>query len=77
MQDDRMPKAVFYGELVPGKRIPGAPRKRYRDQLRRQLRAADIHEVDWETQLAKHKAGTTGGLLLRRESNSSNRTGGR
>ena len=79
MEDDRMPKAVdlFYGELVQGKRICGAPRKRYKDQLRRQLRAADIHEVDWETQAPgpKHKPGTTGGL--RRESNSSNRTGGR
>ena len=30
--------------------IRGAPRKRYKIQLRRQLRAADIHEVDWETQ---------------------------
>ena len=28
----------------------GASRKRHKDQLRRQLRAADIHEVDWETQ---------------------------
>ena len=49
MEDMRLPKAVFYGELYQGKRDRGAPRKRYKDQLRRQLRAADIPEKDWES----------------------------
>ena len=46
MQADRMANSVFYGELVQGKRIRGAPRKQYKDQLRKLPRA----EVDWETQ---------------------------
>ena len=49
MEDTRLPKAVFYGELKEGKRDRGAPRKRYKDQLRRQLKAADIPEDNWET----------------------------
>ena len=32
-----MPKAVFLKEIQEGKRDRGAPRKRYEDQLKRQL----------------------------------------
>ncbi|KAI8484474.1 hypothetical protein Bbelb_377450 [Branchiostoma belcheri] len=43
MEDSRMPKAVFYGELCQRKREKqGSPRKRFKDQLKRQLTAADI-----------------------------------
>ena len=35
MEDSRMPKAVFFGELKTGKRNRGAPKKRYKDQLKR------------------------------------------
>ena len=49
MEDSRMPKTVFYGELSQGKRNRGAPRKRFKDQLKRQLRAASIPEKDWES----------------------------
>ena len=34
MEDVRMPKAVFFSELQEGKRDRGAPRKRYKDQLK-------------------------------------------
>ena len=34
MEDKRMPKAVFFHELQEGKRDRGAPRKRYKDQLK-------------------------------------------
>ena len=37
MKDVRMPRAVFFSELQDEKRDRGAPRKRYIDQLKRQL----------------------------------------
>lgn len=49
MEDTRLPKAVFYGELCQGKRDRGAPRKRFKDQLKRQLRYAGISEKNWES----------------------------
>ena len=42
IEDVRMHKAVFFGELQEGKRDRGAPRKHYRDQLKRQLAQAGI-----------------------------------
>ena len=38
----RMSKAVFFSELQEGKHDRGAPRKCYRDQLKRQLAQAGI-----------------------------------
>ena len=35
MQDVRMPKAVFFSELQEGERDRDAPRKRYKDQLKK------------------------------------------
>ena len=55
MDDSRMPKAVFYSELCQGKRDRGAPRKRYKDQLKRQLNQADINSSEWE-QLAENRS---------------------
>ena len=37
MEDSRMPEAVFFGELREGKRKCGAPKKQYKDQLKKQL----------------------------------------
>jgi len=48
MPDTRMPKTVFYGELVQGKRNTGAPQKRFKDQLKKQLSQADINPKTWE-----------------------------
>ena len=42
MEDICMPKAVFFSEPQERKRICGAPRKRYKDQLKRQLAQAGI-----------------------------------
>ena len=42
IEDVRMPKAVFFSELQEGKHVCGAPRKRYNDQLKRQLAQAGI-----------------------------------
>ena len=48
MKDVRMPKAVFFSELQEGKRDRGAPRKRYKDQLKRQLAQAIISHQSWQ-----------------------------
>ena len=42
MEDIHMPKAVFFSELQEGKCGHGAPRKHYKDQLKRQLAQAGI-----------------------------------
>ena len=42
LEDVRIPKAVFFSELQEGKRNRGAPRKRYKDQLKRQLAQTGI-----------------------------------
>ena len=38
MEDSRLPKAVFYGELKEGSRKVGAPRLRYKDVFKRHLK---------------------------------------
>ena len=48
MEDTRMPRAVFSTELQEGKRDRGAPRKRYKDQLKRQLSQAGISHQSWQ-----------------------------
>jgi transcription termination factor 2 len=42
MEDTRLPKAVLFGELNLGSRSVGAPKKRYKDQLKKQLGLAGI-----------------------------------
>lgn len=49
MEDTRMPKAVLYAELCKGKRDRGAPRKCFKDQLKRQLGNVGIPEKNWES----------------------------
>ena len=48
MEDVRMPKAVFFSELQEGKRNRGALRKRYKDQLKRQLAQAGVSHQSWQ-----------------------------
>ena len=48
MEDVRMPKAVFFSELQEEKRDRGAPRKRYKDQLKRHLAQAGISHQSWQ-----------------------------
>ena len=62
MEDVRMPKAVFFSELQEGKRDRGAPRKHYKDQLKRQLAQAGISHQSWH-----QKASDTRQLALIRE----------
>ena len=48
MEDVRMPKAVFYSELQGGKHDRGAPRKRYKDQLKKQRVQVGISHQSWQ-----------------------------
>ena len=48
MSDDRIPKRLFYGELVNGKRPQHKPRKRYKDGLKNILMNMDIDHNTWE-----------------------------
>ena len=48
MEDVSIPKAVFFIELLKGKRNRGAPRKRYKDQLKGQLAQAGISRQSWQ-----------------------------
>ena len=54
MNDSRLPKAVFYGELSQGKRLRGGQRLRYKDVVKRHLKATHITVDHWET-LAKDR----------------------
>ena len=42
MNDSRLPTAVFYGELAKGKRLRGGQRLRYKDVVKRHLKATHI-----------------------------------
>ena len=48
MEDVCTPKAVFFSELHDGNYDRGAPRKRYKDQLKRQLAQAGINHKSWQ-----------------------------
>ena len=48
MDDVRLPKRLFYGELASGKRPQHKPRKRNKDGLKSNLKDADIDVDTWE-----------------------------
>ena len=48
MEDVRVLRAVFFSELQEGRRDRGAPRKCYKDQLKRQLAQAGISHPSWQ-----------------------------
>ena len=52
MEDDRLPKQLFYGELSQGKRGIGRPKLRYKDSLKANLKKCNIDTVYWENQAA-------------------------
>ena len=49
MEDHRLPKIALYGELSSGHRNIGAPKKRYKDTLKKALGACDIDHHQWTT----------------------------
>ena len=48
MQDCRLPKQLFYGELQLGKRPRHKPKKRYKDVVKHNLKVLGINVEDWE-----------------------------
>ncbi|KAL8559490.1 hypothetical protein ACOMHN_037154 [Nucella lapillus] len=48
MQDSRLPKQLFYGELTGGHPPSGRPKLRYKDTLKKALQQCDIDEKQWE-----------------------------
>ena len=55
MENTRLRKAAFFGELREGKRSRGAPRKRYHDQLKKQLTLAGISHQSWQHEAKKQR----------------------
>lgn len=55
MSNERIPKALFFGELAEGKRSTGGQRKRYKDVLKATLKAYNIDSKTW-TQMAQDRA---------------------
>ena len=50
MEENRITKALFYGELVGGQRSQGGQHKRHKDVLKYNLKACDIPIETWERQ---------------------------
>ena len=48
MDASRLPKKMLYGELAQGTRPRGAPKMRYKDQLKRSLALTNINPSSWE-----------------------------
>ncbi|XP_076066106.1 uncharacterized protein LOC143039751 [Oratosquilla oratoria] len=48
MKPSRLPKIILFGELAHGKRPRGAPKRRYKDQLKLSLTQAGIPPIDRE-----------------------------
>lgn len=42
MDDERLPKAILYGELAEGRRSRGGPKKRFKDQLKANMKKCNI-----------------------------------
>jgi len=42
MPDTRIPKQIFYGQLMVNRRLPGGPVRRYKDSLKTNLKACGI-----------------------------------
>ena len=48
MEDSRLPKQLFYGELQHGKRPRHKPKKRFKDVVKVNLKTLGINVEDWE-----------------------------
>ena len=51
-----MLKAVFFGELQEGKRDRRAPRRHYKDQLKRQLAQQRINHQSWQQETSDRES---------------------
>ncbi|KAK2563730.1 hypothetical protein P5673_012716 [Acropora cervicornis] len=56
LEDHRLPKIVVFGELSSGHRDRGAPKKRYKDNLKKSLIACNIDHRQWSNLAADRVA---------------------
>ena len=54
MNDRRLPKQVFYGQLLNAKRRTGGQKLRYKDMLRHQLQNVGFNQNNWESLASDH-----------------------
>ena len=52
MPEDRLPKQLFYGELINGKRPAHKPMKRFKDYIKNNLKAVGMNVGNWEADAA-------------------------
>nr|VZI24094.1 unnamed protein product [Spirometra erinaceieuropaei] len=48
MDDERLPKRLFYGDVATGSRRQGGPIRRYKDTLKSSLKLLQINPANWE-----------------------------
>nr|VZI35619.1 unnamed protein product [Spirometra erinaceieuropaei] len=48
MDDERLPKRPFYGDVATGSRRQGGPIRRYKDTLKSSLKCLQINPTNWE-----------------------------
>ncbi|KAL7376495.1 hypothetical protein ABVT39_009175 [Epinephelus coioides] len=48
MPESRLPKQVLYSQLVQGKRAPGGQKKRYKDNIKANLKKCHMGLKTWE-----------------------------
>ena len=56
LDSGRIPKQIFYSELATGKRSLGAPKKRYKDVLKSNLKKTNMDIKNWESLAADRSA---------------------
>ncbi|GFO13982.1 hypothetical protein PoB_004048700 [Plakobranchus ocellatus] len=56
MKDHRLPKIALYGEIRSGHRYRGAPKKRYKDCLKKTFTACNIDYQNWSDYAADRSA---------------------
>ncbi|GFO43909.1 hypothetical protein PoB_007041400 [Plakobranchus ocellatus] len=56
MKDHRLPKIAMYGEIRSGHRYRGAPKKRYKDCLKKTFTACNIDHQNWSDYAADRSA---------------------
>ena len=54
MQENRLPKQLFYSELSEGHRSRGRPKLRFKDTLKKSLQKCSIDSIHWEN-VAKNR----------------------
>ncbi|VDL90660.1 unnamed protein product [Schistocephalus solidus] len=48
MDGERLPKRLFYGDVVTGARRQGGPKRNYKDTLKNYLKQLQINSATWE-----------------------------